>query len=471
MRLRQHLQAPLALALLIWATPFAMGQVRQAPRLPRQPGPPGSDGTRFLLRFAAGTPAANRAASVQRAGAALRFNYQTLDAAAITVPNANALTALRQDRSIIEIVPDRRIYAMQKGKKGPPPPPPPPPFGTRQIIPVGVQRVGLPTATSNGTGVGVAVADTGIDLTHTDLSVSANKFDAFGGTCQDGVGHGTHIGGIIAALNNNQDVVGVAPGAKLYCVKVLDDTGQGTDSTAIAGLDWIAANHNTVTPPIRVVNVSWGRLPDAGETLDPPGPLRQAIQALYNLGIVVVASAGNDPTLEVSALVPSGYPEVLAVAGTVAEPGPFDPICAAILPGPVLADTASFFTTDGAFNTSTHIGVTASAPGDERESTLFDGFFGCYLTVDGILSTRLGGGIGRATPQGEAIGTSFSAPYVVGVVARIIQVRGLTGVENIRGEVRNTADRQGVAPLDNPWGPYIGYTFDTEREGIAQAPQ
>jgi subtilisin family serine protease len=473
---RTHHRGALALALFVSAAFLASAQL-QSPLPPPGPGPSGGNGTRYLVRFTAGTSPASRAAAVQRAGAALRYNFQTQDTAAITAADANVLNALRQDRTVVEILPDGRIYALQKGSNpgkgngggnGGGGGSEPASFGTRQIIPVGVQRVGYPTATSDGTGIGVAVVDSGLDLTHTDLNVSATKFDAFGGTCQDSDGHGTHIAGIIAARNNNQDVLGVAPGATLYCAKVLNG-GSGDESGAIAALDWIASIHNSVTPPIRVVNVSWGRLPETGETLDPPGPLRQALQTLYNLGIVVVASAGNDQTKEVSAFIPSGYPEVLAVAATVAEPGMVDPTCAGLV-GPVLADTASFFTTDGAFNTSTRIGVTTSAPGDERETTVLSGFF-CLLYVDGILSTRLGGGISRATPAGEAIGTSFAAPHVVGVVARLMQARGLSGVETIRSELRTTADRVGTAPLDHPWGSIIGYTFDGEREGIAQAPR
>jgi subtilisin family serine protease len=408
-------------------------------------------------------------AAVQRAGGVLRFSSRIFDEAAITVANANVLNALRQDRSIVEILPDRRIYALQKGKKGGGGGggTPPVSFGTRQIIPVGVQRVGYATATSDGNGVGVAVVDTGIDYTHTDLNVSTSRFDATGGSCLDVAGHGTHIAGIIAAKNNNQDVVGVAPGAVLYCVKVLGNTGEGDESQAHAGLDWIIANHNLVTPPIRVVNISWGRELEENETLDPPGPLRQRIQSLYNLGIVVVASAGNDPEQEVPALVPSGYPEVLAVAGTTADVGSDG--CLGLLPV-VPIDTANFFTTDGAFNSSTHIGITASAPGGERESTLLIGI-SCYLIYDGILSTRVGGGISRATPLGEAAGTSFAAPHVAGVVARLMQFRALSGVETIRSELRNTADLQGTAPLNHPWAGVIPYTFDGEREGIAQAPR
>jgi hypothetical protein len=77
----------------------------------------------------------------------------------------------------------------------------------------------------------------------------------------------------------------------------------------------------------------------------------------------------------------------------------------------------------------------------------------------------------------EARGTSFSAPLVAGAVARVIQKKLVpaTGngaeVEGIRSWIRANADRQGVAPLDHPWGALVGYTFDGEREGIVQAPK
>ena len=83
-------------------------------------------------------------------------------------------------------------------------------------------------------------------------------FTAFS-ACQDNNGHGTHVTGTIAARNNAVDVVGVAPNATPYAVKVLDAQGSGTDSTVIAGLDWIILNANSVSPPIRVVNMSLGR--------------------------------------------------------------------------------------------------------------------------------------------------------------------------------------------------------------------
>ena len=83
-----------------------------------------------------------------------------------------------------------------------------------------------------------------------------DAFSSFGvgGSAQDDNGHGTHVAGIIAARNNSVGVVGVAPEAKIYAVKVLDASGSGSDASVIKGLDYVAANSEKVTPYIRVVN-------------------------------------------------------------------------------------------------------------------------------------------------------------------------------------------------------------------------
>ena len=174
-----------------------------------------------------------------------------------------------------------------------------------QVVPSGVERIDAPlswAASWTGQGVGVAIVDTGLDFNHLDLDLNSevegiNSFNAFGGSCQDDYGHGTHVGGIVAARHNTIDVVGVAPDATLYCVKVFSlDPIFGpiaTDESLIAGLDWIATNANQVSPPIRVVNMSLGRSKTPQD--NPNHPLHVAVKALYDSGISVVVSAGNQP--------------------------------------------------------------------------------------------------------------------------------------------------------------------------------
>jgi subtilisin family serine protease len=129
------------------------------------------------------------------------------------------------------------------------------PTTTTQNTPWGITRVG---GGGTYTGTGVAwVIDSGIDLTHPDLNVSTTlgiSYVSGVSSPNDDNGHGTHVAGIIAAKNNTIGVVGVAPGALLIPVKVLDSTGSGTFSGVLAGINYVAANG----VPGDVANMSLG---------------------------------------------------------------------------------------------------------------------------------------------------------------------------------------------------------------------
>lgn len=344
-----------------------------------------------------------------------------------------------------------------------------------QVVPDGVQRIGAAPGVMiwTGAGVGVAIVDTGLNFSHPDLGLApevpgVNSFKAVGGgTCEDIHGHGTHVAGIVAARNNTIDVVGVAPQATLYCVNVFqpDPTYEviATDESLIAGLEWIMANRNLVNPPIRVVNMSLGRPRDPADT--PDHPLHVIVKALYDAGVSVVVSAGNDSAVEVSTQVPASFPEVMAIASTPAVTGVngYDEI---FVPCPgeqnILADTASYFTTDGAFVGG--VGVTASAPGESREDIYY--YTGtCFVESIGILSTWPNG------PTAELSGTSMASPHVAGVVALMWQkelsLGGSLAPESARTRIRNSVARLGTAPLDSE---VVGYTYDGQREGIIWAP-
>lgn len=155
-----------------------------------------------------------------------------------------------------------------------------------QETPYGILRVNGGAAY---TGSSVAwVIDSGIDLDHEDLNVDASRaFNAFtrgrdGRSADDGNGHGTHVAGTIAALDNNVGVVGVATGATVIPVKVLDSRGSGSYSGVIAGVDHVAANGSAGD----VANMSLG------------GPVSQALDDAVveaaGKGIKFVLAAGND---------------------------------------------------------------------------------------------------------------------------------------------------------------------------------
>ena len=360
------------------------------------------------------------------------------------------LAALAADPRVLRVVPDRTVVANGKPGSG---------GGTTttgQTVPAGVQRIGAAPGgvAYTGAGVGVAVLDTGVDFNHTDLQpLGSASFSAFGASAQDNNSHGTHVAGTIAARNNTGGVVGVAPAATIYAVKVLDAAGSGSDSAVTAGLDWVAANAATVFPRIRVVNMSLGR---AGTLGDNP-VMRAAVQNLTANGIAVIVAAGNDASLEASQQVPSTYPEVIAVASTTAKAGTNQ---YPSFPGVIGADTASYFTSDGAFNSATGIGVSISGPGEDQENISKAGF----LSSVGILSTNLGGGTTRMS------GTSMASPHTAGVAA-LIWHKALTfgqsvSPADIRTRIRNGAANP-AAPLDSPT---TGYSFDGVREGVLSAP-
>jgi hypothetical protein len=139
----------------------------------------------------------------------------------------------------------------------------------------------------------------------------------------------------------------------------------GSDSDVIGGLQFVLGK-----TAIRVVNMSLGR--DRG-TDEEDAPMQAAIKALYDAGVSVVVSAGNDAAKEISSQVPARFPEVLAIASTTAAAGA-NAGCR-FYSGAIAADTASFFTTDGA-------GVAVSAPGDEKRTSAILFHYWCWSSFD-----------------------------------------------------------------------------------------
>lgn len=155
-----------------------------------------------------------------------------------------------------------------------------------QETPYGITRV---NGVTSYTGSNVAwIIDTGIDLDHEDLNVDASRgFNAFtrgrdGKSLDDGNGHGSHVAGTIAALNNSVGVIGVAPGATVIPVKVLDSRGSGSYSGVIAGVDHVAANGSAGD----VANMSLGGSPS--QAVD------DAVLSASQNGIIFSLAAGND---------------------------------------------------------------------------------------------------------------------------------------------------------------------------------
>ena len=177
-----------------------------------------------------------------------------------------------------------------------------PPGVNKDEVPWGISRVDAPAAwaRSKGEGVKVAVIDTGIDCNHPDLKANcAGGYNAVGsGAPTDDNGHGSHVAGTIAGVLDGKGVVGVAPKARLYAVKVLDKDGAGGLSSIIKGLIWAGKNK------MDVANMSLG---------SPMGVIfmRAALKYAQMNGVVVMAAAGNDGG---SVNYPGAYPEAIAVS-------------------------------------------------------------------------------------------------------------------------------------------------------------
>ncbi|QSX00662.1 S8 family peptidase [Haloterrigena alkaliphila] len=148
----------------------------------------------------------------------------------------------------------------------------------------GLERIGADAVDPDGSGVDVGILDTGIQSDHCSLSVAGGRNFSSDGTSrdyEDRHGHGTHVAGIAGADDNDVGVVGAAPGANLYAVKVLDDDGSGRYSQLIAGIDWCMSND------VELISMSLGGTAESST-------LSRAIDAAHSAGHLLLCAAGNE---------------------------------------------------------------------------------------------------------------------------------------------------------------------------------
>ncbi|MGH3392657.1 MAG: S8 family serine peptidase [Actinomadura sp.] len=189
-----------------------------------------------------------------------------------------------------------------------------------QTVPTGINRVDAelsPTAGIDGVDqrvdVDVAVIDTGVDLDNPDLNVNtAGAINcSTGGSANDGNGHGTHVAGTIGALDNGDGVVGVAPGARIWPVRVLNNAGSGSFASIVCGIDFVTAHADE----IEVANMSLGGVgtDDGNCGLSNGDAMHQAICRSVAAGVTYAVAAGNE-TDNAANHVPAAYDEVITVS-------------------------------------------------------------------------------------------------------------------------------------------------------------
>jgi subtilisin family serine protease len=259
----------------------------------------------YVVKLKDGTDAKAFAKVAQkRTGGSTGYIYSNVfDGFAITMPKA-ALQGLK-NHPLVELVEEDLAVSI-----------------VAQTVPTGVNRAFADYTAFDIDGqddqrvdVDVAVLDTGIDFEHPDLNVVGGvdctqlqgkgwRQTAFCDTSMNGdddESHGTHVAGTIAALDNGIGVVGVAPGARLWAVKVLDSSGSGYTSGILAGIDWVIAQGN-----IEVLNMSLG-----GSGISTS--YQTAIDRAVASGVTVVVAAGNSAS-DAGGFSPAFVPSAITVS-------------------------------------------------------------------------------------------------------------------------------------------------------------
>ena len=273
-----------------------------------------------------------------------------------------------------------------------------------QSVPVGIDRVDAdlnPTKAGDGSGsvdADIAVLDSGVaDLPDLDLEGGIDCTNT--GSFADDNGHGTHVAGIAAARDNSDGVVGVAPGARIWAVKVLHANNLGYESEIICGLDWVAAHADVIDVANMSIQGFYGNIGNDCAA----HPYHQAVCTVVSRGVTIVVAAGNaDFTgvpFDAADIMPAQLNEVITVSAFYDQDGKPGGLAGS------LDDTMAVFSNYG------H-DIDISAPGVNVES---------LSPAGGIVAMS---------------GTSMASPHVAGGAALILAQVGTLSPAAVRARLR-----------------------------------
>lgn len=359
------------------------------------------------------------AGAIGRAGGTLGRRLPAIAGQVATVPNG-VLTMLAANPAVERLSLDRRVAGANE----------------RTSATVGAAAIRQAPG-YDGSGVGVAIVDSGITPWHDDLTGASGdqRVDRFvdfvnGRTLPyDDYGHGTHVAGIVAGngFDSGGARAGIAPGARLAVLKVLDGAGTGHISDVIAALDYAVIERDALN--IRVINLSVAAGVYESYTSD---PLTLAAQRAVNAGIVVVAAAGNkgrSATLHTQyggITAPGNAPWVLTV-GASSHMGTTDRA----------DDTIAVFSSRGpaAVDASAKPDIVAPGVGTESLSDPDSALYSAYSAylLNGTVSTSY-------LPYLSLSGTSMAAPVVTGTVALMLQANPSLTPNAVKAILEYTAE-------------------------------
>ncbi len=289
-----------------------------------------------------------------------------------------------------------------------------------------------------GQGIGVAVLDSGVSE-HPDLKDRHQGTVVQGAELGDGdaYGHGTHVAGIIAGASKDGRYVGMAPKAKVYNVKITNNSGQARESDLLAGLEWVFYNHHRYG--IQVVNISsQSTLAQSYLT----APLSAGVEQLWRLGIVVVVAGGNRGAGPDAMHYPPANDPFVITVGALGDRGTPDRA------DDVVPDwTSRGLTQDG------HLKPDVLAPGHRIVAPLAPGSYLERQLPDRVEDSR----------YIRLSGTSMAAPMVSGLVADILSYRRNLTPDQIKWLIQSQtygASQPGMLDADRIWA-FLEQTRDT----------